>query len=461
MSFKSEVIREWLSPRLAACISNKQKSDVYKEAASNFNRSSAALRSMMRRIRERKATKNESALLASDSKEDPRKTTMDKEEGKDTSVITTRSCNITTLEAALAFAKVDLNVWEVERHVINNWEVTMRLSNDVIKEGEKLKKEKADTYTNVQVKVWLKRKGPVECSLQTLLKEIKAHSPLIPAFKHVLRAKHAPRRSLEIDMMDVHNGLNCEPPEADAPWSIELAAATVKEALECLIERTKAYSPFEEVFVPFGNDWVHSDTVFHTTTAGTLQPESMDWHHTFVEAEKLAIWYVNRLREIAPVTVYQIPGNHSRIADFTMGRLLNAHFHAAEDVKVMCDSSPYKFHRFGKNLIGFEHGHSVSAIRLAALMANECPKDWSETVYREFHLGDQHRKGTSKPSALEEQGVSIEYIPSLVAPNSWHRLKGFSHQKRGAMAFVWDANAGQIARFLFNIDSYTHKGMKS
>jgi hypothetical protein len=163
----------------------------------------------------------------------------------------------------------------------------------------------------------------------------------------------------------------------------------------------------------------------------------------------LAIAMVQRLRQVAPVKIYQIPGNHSRQADFTMALMLDAYFHNTPDVVVDCSSSPYKFHQFGKNLIGFEHGHSVKSIRLAALMASECPEAWATTRYREWHLGDQHRKGTGP--IFEEQGVSIEYVPGLTAPNSWHRLKGFNHQKRGAMAFVWDHKAGQIARILHNI----------
>ena len=52
--------------------------------------------------------------------------------------------------------------------------------------------------------------------------------------------------------------------------------------------------------------------------------------------------------------------------------LTNAWYHNDKNVTVECDESPYKFHQFGVNLIGFEHGHSVQPVRLAALMANEC-----------------------------------------------------------------------------------------
>ena len=93
-------------------------------------------------------------------------------------------------------------------------------------------------------------------------------------------------------------------------------------------------------------------------------------------------------------------------------------------------------------------------------MANECRDAWSKTVYREWHLGDQHRKGSMKPSMHEEQGVSIEYLPGLTAPNEWHRLKSFNWQKRSSLAFVWGYTSGPIARLQSNVNTYTGKIME-
>jgi hypothetical protein len=161
---------------------------------------------------------------------------------------------------------------------------------------------------------------------------------------------------------------------------------------------------------------------------------------------------IDDLRAVAKeVFVYEVPGNHSRMCDFTLAHTLRAYYRKDKNVHVDASSSPYKFHRYGATLIGYEHGHSVSPIRLAALMANERGRDFSECHYREWHLGDQHRKGSSNPAAFEEQGVSVEFIPGLTAPNEWHRLKGFNHQKRGAMAWVYDYETGPICRLQHNL----------
>jgi len=372
---------------------------------------------------------------------------------KDCASLTSKSPAIRTLEDLLAVAKIDLTIWEVDRHEINQWQIARKATDSklVYQDGKRTGYSYDSGGMNVeplwQVKAWLKRRTPLETALASLLGEIHKKAP---TFQRIKRPKLKARRSLELSIMDPHIGLLCGRPEADGTWDLDIVAAEIMACIDDLVEKASVFGPFEQVFCPFGNDFVHSDDVFHRTTAGTLQPESISWHKVYQVAEQIAIKMVERLRQVAPVTVYEVPGNHSRMADYTLARLLKAYFRREPDVTVDASTSPYKFHRYGCNLIGYEHGHSISAIRLAALMANERPDDWAATTFREWHLGDQHRKGSSKPSVMEEQGVSVEYIPGLTVPNEWHRLKGFNHQKRGAMAFVWDYHTGPIGRLQFN-----------
>lgn len=386
----------------------------------------------------------------------------------DAAVASSKSSQIRSLDDLLAATKIDLSVWEVERHVVNKWEVAMREpattiggagDKAVVSEGRKGGKSTLWTRgSNVplheelwQVKVWLKRRSPQILAGEALLQRIADKAPVL-SVPEIRRKKFPHRRALEVCIMDPHIGLLCQTPEADAPWDIDRAAAAIMLSIDDLVAKASAFGPFDQVFLPFGNDFVHSDTLFHTTTAGTGQPESIAWHHVYDRAESIAIEMVSRLRKVAKeIFVYEIPGNHSRMADFTLARLLRGHFRHDPNIHIDASSSPYKFHRYGTTLIGYEHGHSVGAIRLASLMANECRKDYAETEYHEWHLGDQHRKGSSNPAAFEEQGVSVEYIPGLTAPNEWHRLKAFNHQKRGAMAWVYDFNTGPVARFQHNI----------
>ncbi len=359
---------------------------------------------------------------------------------------------IKTAEDALRAANLDPAIWRAARVTVNGWDVTMTL-----KSGEG---DKPHTVQNYQIKVVFERivTEREENVVNALIDRLKAKSPIAPLLHKttVRKKKGAAQRSLEICLMDPHYGMKCFTPSSDAEWSMTMCEDMVRDTLREILDLSKPYAPFDEIILPLGNDFFHTDSIWQTTTGGTPQPEAEAYLPVFVSGEHLAISILQSLKQIAPVKVYMIPGNHDRATSFMLGRVLNAYFHKDKNITVHADESPYKFHRCGVNLIGYEHGHSVTAIRLAALMANECPDDWAATKhgYREWHLGDQHRKGSSKPSVMEEQGVSVEYLPGITAPNEWHRLKSFNWQKRGTMAFVWDHKAGPVARLQVNVDRY-------
>lgn len=310
-------------------------------------------------------------------------------------------------------------------------------------------------YIAHQVKARFEADPNVELVVR-LLEQLEEKAPVVPAIprpKPITRH----RRLLEIDVVDIHYALRSFAPAADLDYSGEVAARLTMEAAEQLIQQAAPYGPFELVLAPFGSDLLHADGLWHRTTGGTDQPEMDAWHHAYIGAEQLMIAFFDRLKQLAPVRAIQVPGNHDRQSSFTLGRVLRAYYRNDANVEVDASPSPYKFQRFGVNLIGFEHGHSIPPIRMAALMANERPDDWAATAggFREWHLGDQHRKGQSPPVTMEEQGVSVEYLPGLCAPNEWHRLKSFNHQKRGATAFVWDHERGPIARCFVCVNSLT------
>lgn len=387
-----------------------------------------------------------------------REVETDFNDSKGTGIVTTRSLDIKTIDDLLKISEVDMNVWEVERHLINSWEVTIG--------GVKTGTGQCETFTNYQVKVWLKRKKPAVSALEDLYEKIKVASPIVPVIERPAanRAKehYKVSRELEISLFDLHLGLRCFKPAADIDWTPDDAEVMTMAMLDELIRLTKTFGPFERIIFPMGNDFLHTDNVYNTTTSFTSQPEADAWHNSFLRGELLGFAIMERMKQEAPVKVIVVPGNHARHSEFALGRILAAKYYNDENFEIDASISPYKFHHYGVNLLGFEHGHSIrQQVRLAALMANECRLNgWKEARYCEFHCGDQHRKGSGKPHMFEEQGVSIEFLPGLTPPNEWHRIHSYNWQKRAGMAFIWDKTAGCVARFQTNIDNYTGKIMR-
>lgn len=354
---------------------------------------------------------------------------------------------IKTPEDLLERAKIDMELYEVESVTVNNWESAGAKSdgNGIWKTGLR------------QIKIRLRRKRDEVIALERLLERLENNAPIADKIKYVKPKTQKYKRALEVSITDPHLGMLCFKGDSDHSWSLEECSKMCMWAIDSLLDRAKVYGTFDEIVFPFGNDFMHHDNLLHTTTRGTPQPEGVAFQYVFENAIKLATMMVDRLAAIAPVKIVQISGNHDQVASFSLGHILNAYYRNNPNISVDVSRSPYKFYRFGTNLIGYDHGHHIKPIRLAAIMAHECREHWAQTTYREWHCGDQHRKGSGSPVIMEEQGVGIEYLPALTPPNAWHRQKGFNWQQRGAMAFVWDHDEGPIARLQVNLNSYTGK----
>lgn len=362
-----------------------------------------------------------------------------------------------SIEDALLFAGFDHNNWVVTKVKVGGHQTPIRT-----RQGQD---ENKCWLPDIPIKVWCtvwgieaKPKYPEIKAAESILADMKKNSTKVPK---IVRGKiqKSTRRALEVDFPDVHLGLRCFAPAADISYSPEEAVALVRSARDSLLETAcTKFGPFEEILWFFGHDWLHCDNLQHTTTQGTSQPESDSYQTIYRIGFDLAVETVNVLKEIAPVVVPVIPGNHDRVSCMTMGLALEAYFHNDENVTIDASTSPYKFWKYGVNLIGSDHGHSLKANRLASLMAAETrTTGWADAEYCEWHLGDQHRAGQGTPIKMEEQSVSIEYLPGLTAPNEWHRLKGFNSQKRCATGFIWGYNSGQEARLRAIVRPGTNK----
>lgn len=341
---------------------------------------------------------------------------------------------IATLADFLVFAQVDTKTWEVERHVINKWEVGARGPG-----GEIL------TSPLFQIKVWLRRKvveNTIIDLMRGLLEEFRKEAPVRPA---IARTTAARQGILEMSLMDLHLGKMAWAPETGRHYDADTAEEMFWTALEDLLAKASGCKPEKIAFIA-GNDFLHTDTCSHTTQAGTGQDENLVWREAFVRGRVLLVRAIERLREIAPVHVACISGNHDYSKMYYLGEVLSARFGGTKDVTV--DNSPpqRKYIHYGENLIGFTHGDKERT-SLPLLMATERPQEWARSRHREWHVGHWHCKRHKMFLPIEDsQGVLVRIVPSLSAPDAWHASMGYSG-KLAAEAYFWDPKDGCVATF--------------
>lgn len=219
-------------------------------------------------------------------------------------------------------------------------------------------------------------------------------------------------------------------------YDLNIAKERFLKNSKAYIERVKGQK-FEKVLYVIGQDFIHSEPDGNTVN-NTKQDCDGRYQKIFTVACEALIESIMDFKEIAPVDVVLVQGNHAENSEFFMAELLKAYFRNDDDITV--DSSPMlrKYYRFHNNLLGLSHGE-YEGKRIAELMPVEARSDWGETEYHEFLLGHLHHE-----SSLESTGVTIRRIPSICGVDAWSKKMGYCMSPKRSVAFVYDAEHGLV-----------------
>ena len=265
-----------------------------------------------------------------------------------------------------------------------------------------------------------------------------------PDYEKIKRKKG--NHLLVINPADIHIGKYASALETGEEYDCETAVMRVLEGVQGLIKKAEGFD-IDKVLFCIGNDILHTDNVLSSTTRGTFQDTDGKWWEHYEIALMLYVKCVEMLREIAPVDVLHSMSNHDYQSGFHLAHTLKSWFRKAEDVRFDVSVSARKYYQYGKNLIGLEHGDGAKMDKLPLLMANEKPKEWSETTHRYWYLHHLHHKIKHKfLDAKDYIGVTVEYMRSPSSADSWHSGKGFCGVPRACEAFIHDKESGQVAR---------------
>lgn len=159
-----------------------------------------------------------------------------------------RGERIQTLDDLLVFAQVDTSVWEVEKHVINKWEVGARGPG-----GEIL------SAPLFQIKVWFRRKV-VERQLQDLLQGLLAQFRQAAPVRPAITPRATGEGLLEVSIMDLHLGKFAWEQESGRQYDPAIAEKMFWTALEDLLGKAAGLKPSKILFVA-GNDFFNTDSL--------------------------------------------------------------------------------------------------------------------------------------------------------------------------------------------------------
>lgn len=347
------------------------------------------------------------------------------------------SPRIKTLEQLLEAAEVNLDRWQVNSWTANKWEMAANVDGEIA------------ITPLFQVKAHLGPNKTVQAA--QLINDLRADlRASIPAIKAPVVKMPAGGHLLEISVFDLHFGKWAWVDEAGEGYDMDTAERLFMWAVEYLAQRAQtAVDGICQVLLPLGNDLFNADGMTGLTTKGTPQEMHGSHRQHFRRVRQMVRTAVDRLsREVAPVKVTIVPGNHDRETMYYLGEALDDWYSRHEWVEI--DNSPLlrKYHQHGRNLIGFTHGNEEKVTDLPLIMANEAAAEWAETDWHEWHIGHTHKKKEMKFLPVDEiGGVRVRTIPSLSATNEWHYRRGYANGIRAAEAYVWHNEHGLILPF--------------
>ena len=232
----------------------------------------------------------------------------------------------------------------------------------------------------------------------------------------------------EISLPDIHYGKRTE----------ETLNQLESNFMECVTDLVTKGSglEIEKFLLPIGNDGMNSEGMRRTTTKGTPQDDAADWRDTFRGYWKLMVRAIDYLKEIAPVHVVVISGNHDFERMFYAGDVISGWYKNDANVTVDNDLEQRKYFEYGKNMIMFTHGDKEKPAEMPLIMATEQPLMFARCKFREAHCGHLHKEMVN-----EYRGIKVRFLPSICSNDSWHKGMGYE-ARRTAQAHIWSKERG-------------------
>jgi hypothetical protein len=281
-----------------------------------------------------------------------------------------------------------------------------------------------------------------------IIEDMKAHAPSYDKIQRI--DSKVESHALTIDIADLHIGKLSVQEETGESYNMKKAVKRALQGVAGILDKASGYN-IDKIFFIIGNDILHIDKTNRTTTANTPQDTDGMWYESFTTARKLYVEIIENLTQIADVHVIHCPSNHDFMSGYMLADSIYSWFNNNPNVTFDISNAHRKYTKYGKSLLGFSHGDGAKMADMPLLMANEAKKDWADTDFRYVYLHHIHHKDIRIfQSGKDYQGVTVEYLRSPSATDSWHSRNGYAGNVKAIEAFLHSKEYGQVAKIIHN-----------
>lgn len=296
-----------------------------------------------------------------------------------------------------------------------------------------------DEEGNVKLQ-WVKTKLDDDLKLKSMLSLIENASDELKGLCPTIKPPKTYKKDMEVAFIipEPHMGLLSCAEETGDNYDLKMAEELLLGAVAELLES----APQTEscVIVNIG-DFFHSDSSENKTArSGNVLDVDSRWWKILMTGFKVVILIIEKaLEKYRKVEFVNSIGNHDDHSSIMLSVAINAYFHANPRLKI--DMSPAVFHyrKFGKNLFGITHGHTLKGGKLAMIMANDKKEWWGQTEHHYWYVGHYHHR-----SLDEVPGCIIEGFGSIAGKDAY--TAGKFRSRRDMQAIVYHNEFGEVFR---------------
>lgn len=266
------------------------------------------------------------------------------------------------------------------------------------------------------IQAWIKQKAG-DFDPEEFLKAIRGQ---IEPFVYMPKERSNASRMLEIPLFDMHWGVAY----------MDYYEPVLNEILDLITSRT-----WDEIVIPFGQDFFHNDSIVNGQTTKGTRIEKVDMMRAVKESKSFMYTLIDTAIQCSnKVKVIYTAGNHDRSISWMFMQVLLERYGPT----VVDDTlENRKVVSYGKIAYMVTHGDSkqATAKNLAHIFPISFPQEFADAIVREVHAGHLHHEAEA-----DIYGVMVRRLSSGGKMDGWSDKEDFVGAHRRFMLFEWDLN---------------------
>jgi predicted phosphodiesterase len=255
-----------------------------------------------------------------------------------------------------------------------------------------------------------------------------------------------------IGITDVHFMKLCYNHLGEVVYDRRIAIERLKQHTISLATETSRYGVPERFYVMIGNDNIHVDGLHQSTTKQTSQAQATEgvWRVELKKYIEMQIDLIEHYRQIAPVTIIPVKGNHDFETSIALQAFVEIYFRTYDDVDVIVCHDARAYVQYGKVCFVVTHGDEMRGIKnlesqAHKLIMGEAKLQGINTMEVEYYIllhGHEH-VGSTRDLNGRVQRIGLSSMSGI--DDWWHKSNGYVGRQNESQVIIIDPDNGRKA----------------